>query len=115
MVEQMFDTVGEAVGIHVLLLITERAVWKTKEKYDEATLIKFSEEGIVLDQLQSIGEERTKLIVNEFILAFTATLGRLIGKQLVSQLMAQLPIEDAALEVTNSGFRAHVNRSSGHR
>lgn len=90
MVNDVFDSVKQAIGIHVLLLVIERALWQTKKKYEEASMITFSEEGICLDSLNSVDSERAKLVVYSFIMSIIMTLGNLIGKQLANQLTEQL-------------------------
>ncbi len=90
MAGEMFDSVGQAIGIHVMLLVIEHAHWKTKQKYEEAELIHFSEEGITLDGLDQLDPARAKIVAHEFVMFVVATLGRLVGKQLARQLTEQL-------------------------
>lgn len=93
MVTETFHTVGQAIGIHVMLLVVEHALWKTKHKYQEASLINFSEDGIVLQGLSELEPERARAIAQEFILSIIATLGRLVGQQLAHQLTEQLQVD----------------------
>jgi len=88
-VNDVFDSVVKSVGIHVTLLITERALWLTKHKYEEAALINFSEDGIDLAKLQEIDPERAKLIILSLIKNISTTLSQLVGKQLAFQLTEQ--------------------------
>jgi hypothetical protein len=90
MCAEMFMSVGQAIGIHILLLVIEHSIWQTKQKYEEAALIQFSEEGISLDVLDTIDSEKAKLVAHDFMMAIVATLGRLVGKQLAQQLTMQL-------------------------
>lgn len=90
MVGEMFDSVGRAIGIHVLLLVIEHAHWKTKQNYEEAELIHFSEKGINLDRLDELEPARAKAVAHDFVMSVIATLGRLVGKNLASQLTDQL-------------------------
>lgn len=96
MVGEMFDSVGKAIGIHVMLLVIEHAHWKIKQKYEEAELIHFSEEGIFLDGLDELEPARAKSVAHEFVMFVVTTLGRLVGKQLARQLTEQL--QDGCLE-----------------
>jgi len=89
-VNEVFDSLVQSIGIHVTLLVTERALWLTKHKYEEASLITFSESGINLDQLAALDPERSKLIFLSFITNITATLSHLVGKQLAYQLTEEL-------------------------
>ncbi|MEG6523179.1 hypothetical protein [Desulfotomaculum sp. 1211_IL3151] len=43
MLKDTFQSVSQAIEIHVMLLVIERALWVTKHKYEEASLITFSE------------------------------------------------------------------------
>lgn len=89
-IENMFCSIERALGVHVTLLLVERAIWKVREKYEEANLIEFSEQGINFDQLINVDPAKVNLITQEFITAFVATLSRLVGKQIASELTKQL-------------------------
>lgn len=90
MVGEMFDTVAQAIGVHVMLLVIEHAHWKAKQKYEEAELIHYSEDSVNLDRLDELEPARAKMVAHEFVMCIIATLGRLVGKQLASQLTEQL-------------------------
>ncbi|HWP96067.1 MAG TPA: hypothetical protein VN426_04390 [Syntrophomonadaceae bacterium] len=98
MIDEMFNTVGQAVGVHVILLVVEHSLWKTKHKYEDAERIHFSAEGIVLDDLSQLEPEKAQAIAEEFITMFVAALGRLVGKQMALQLTQQLN-EDSASDM----------------
>lgn len=95
MINEMHDTVGRIIGIHVLLLVVEHACWKTGQKYGEAAMISFSEAGISLERLEKLEPERAGLIAHDFFMAIVETLGRLVGSQMARQLMEQLKIDRA--------------------
>lgn len=86
MIEDLFESVGETIGIQVFVIIFERALWKTELKYDEADLIKISEDGVELQELSKIQPERAVLVLTEFLNNIINTLVQLIGKQVVKQL-----------------------------
>lgn len=90
MVNDVFHSVTQAIGIHVMLLVVERALWQTRSKYEEASLITYSEEGICLDGLADLAPERSKLVMYSFIMSIIATLGHLVGGQIANQLIGQL-------------------------
>lgn len=92
MCSEMFNSVGQAIGIHVLILVIERAQWQTKQKFEEAALICLSEEGISLDELDKIDPDKAVLVAHDFIMGIVSTLSRLVGKQLAQQLTEQLQI-----------------------
>ena len=89
-IDEMFSSTERALGIHVTLLLVERAVWKVREKYEEANLIGYSEEGIFLEKLNQLEPSKVNLITQEFINDFVTILSRLVGKQLASELTTQL-------------------------
>jgi len=91
---EAFKSVSQAIGIHEMLLVLEHALWKTKQQYEEAALIEFSEEGIFLGGLDQLHPEKAKEIALFFITSIVATLGRLVGIQLVNQLTGQLKVLD---------------------
>lgn len=93
MINEIFLKVGQAVGVHVVLLVIEHSLWKTRHKYADADLIRFSEEGIELEALAQLDSDKAEAIAEEFITMFVATLGRLVGKQLARQLIHQLDDE----------------------
>jgi hypothetical protein len=107
MCTEMFMSVGQAIGIHVLLLVIEHSLWQTKQKYEEAALIRFSEEGISLDALDTIDSEKANLVAHDFMMAIVATLGRLVGKQLAQQLTEQL--QDGGKEESKDEADIHRN------
>ncbi len=90
MVSEMIESVGHAIGIHVMLLVIEHALWSTKLKYEEAELISFSEAGVAMDGLDNLEPKKAGLIAHSFMMSMIATLGRLVGTQLARQLTEQL-------------------------
>ena len=90
MLSEIFDSVSASIGIHVMLIVLERSLWKTKYKYPEAAKISFSEDGIDLNGLDSLEPAQATLIVNEFVMAISGTLGRLIGMQVAEKLTKKL-------------------------
>lgn len=93
MIPEIFESVSQAIGVHVMLLVLERALWQTKLKYEEADLIQFSEDSISLEGLDDLEQEKAQAITYEFIMAVIATMGRLVGIQLAHQLTSQLQID----------------------
>lgn len=94
MVKETFASVGQAIGIHVMLLVVERALWTTRHKYEEAAVITCSEEGVTLDGLDELDPERASLIAHFLMMSIISTLGRLVGIQLAKQLTEHLQKED---------------------
>lgn len=93
LINEIFQSASYTIGVHVTLLVVERAVWKTKSKFEEANLISFSEDGICLDGLAQLNPELANKVIQEFLKAYVETLGRLVGKQLALQIAEQLQNE----------------------
>ena len=93
MLPEIFNSVCAAIGTHVMLIVLERSLWKTKIKYPEAAKIRFSEEGIFLDELETLESDKAEIIVNDFVLSIIDTLGRLIGIQVAEKLTEKLLAE----------------------
>ena len=90
MIEGMFSSVEKAIGSHVLQLLIEHAHFQTKQKYEEADLIRYSLDGIFLDDLEKISEDKAELIAHEFIMQIISSLGRLVGKEMANKLTEYL-------------------------
>ena len=90
MIDDLFISVGQTVGIQVFVIIFERALWKTELNYVEADLIHVSESGVELQELSKIAPDRAVLVLTEFLNNIVNTLVQLIGKQVVKQLTEEL-------------------------
>jgi len=90
MIDDLFVSVGQTVGVQVFVIIFERALWKTELNYVEADLIHVSEAGIELQELSKIAPDRAVLVLTEFLNNIVSILVQLIGKQLVKQLTEEL-------------------------
>ncbi len=101
MLPEMFKSVSQAIGIHVMLLVLEHALWQIRIKYEKASLIQFSEDGISLEMLETIDPEEAQAVAYEFIMAIINTLGRLVGMQLAKQLIEQLETDTREEQVKN--------------
>jgi hypothetical protein len=89
--EELFQSVGQSLGIHVLLLIIEHALWQTKQKNGDAILITYTEAGISFDELaKNLDPVRAEQAAHELITAIVSALGKLVGIQIVNQLTEQL-------------------------
>lgn len=99
MIPDVFQSVGQAIGIHVMLIVLEHALWQTKYKYEDAGLIEFSEHGVSLDRLDDLEPEKAQLIAYEFVMAVISTLGRLVGMQLANQLTEKLQEDERGKQI----------------
>lgn len=89
-IDKLYISVGQVVGAHVFTIVLEHALWKTQLKYEEAAMIEISEDGVSVEVLFEIEQDRADLIGNEFVLNIVFTLGNLVGKQLAEKLTQDL-------------------------
>jgi bifunctional DNase/RNase len=89
-IDDLFESVAQVVGIHVFVIVLERALWKTKLKYEEAVMIQISEDGVLLRELSEVEPDRATLVAHEFLINIVNTLGHLVGRQLAKQLTEEL-------------------------
>jgi len=94
MINEIFDRVGQAVGIHVMLIVVEHALWNIRLEYEKASAISFSEQGVSFNGLEGINSEEAAAIAHGFVMGVIDTLGRLVGKKLAHQLTLQLHREE---------------------
>lgn len=94
MINETFCSVSGAIGIHVMLIVVEHALWSTKHKYEEADCIQLSEQGINFDALDELEEGIALAIAHELAITIIGTLGRLVGKQLARQLINDLHLKN---------------------
>ncbi len=88
--DTMFAHIAEALGVHVMALVVEHALWQTRQKYQEADLIYFAEDRINVEALDSLDPDRAELIFHEFHMMVVATLSRLLGDQIAQRLAGNL-------------------------
>ena len=90
-IDNLFKSIGQAVGVHVFVVVLERALWKTQLKYEEAAMIKVSEDGVsILEEMFVIDQDRAVLVAHEFLINIINTMGNLVGKELVKKLTDEL-------------------------
>ena len=77
------------VGIHTVVVLVQRAVWLTREKYAQAEGIYCDEQGIILKNLANLEPLKFKLIVEEFIGSLVNILTRLVGEDIADKLTAE--------------------------
>ena len=78
------------VGVHTVMVLVQRAVWLTRQKYVEAEMIGFSEAGISFDELQVVAPEQVRALVEEFISSLMGILTSLVGKEITQKLVQEI-------------------------
>ncbi len=87
----------DLVGVHTVLILVSRAVWDTERKYEQAKFIRFSEDGILLDDLiKNVEAQTVKVVFEEFFGSLISILTRLVGRDITEKLAHEV---DAILKV----------------
>lgn len=90
LVKKTMESMTKSLGIHVVIIIIEHALWKTRHKYEEAHLIRLSEENVYFDQLDKVSPEIARSVIQEFLFCIIDSLGNLVGEQMASSLASGL-------------------------
>lgn len=93
-IQQIINSMIKSLGIHVVTIIFEHALWKTKHKYEEADLISLNDETVHLDLSDKIDPEKAEFVVHEFLLSIIDSLTCLVGKQMAAKLVRELNNEE---------------------
>lgn len=87
----------DLVGVHTVLILVSKAVWDTERKYEQAKFIRFSEDGILLDDLIKNEDAQTiKVVFEEFFGSLISILTRLVGRDITEKLAHEV---DAILKM----------------
>lgn len=79
------------VGVHTVMVLAQRALWVTGQKYPEAEAIKFDEGGISFEGLKSLGDARKAIaVVEEFHGALITILARLVGLDIAKKIAREI-------------------------
>ncbi len=78
------------VGIHTVVVLVERSLWQTRQKYAEAELISVSETGVSFEGLAGIETEQLKKILEDLFASLIDILTRLVGKEITQKLAEDL-------------------------
>jgi len=87
---QIWSKMVALVGIHTVMVLVQRALWMTKQKYFEAEAIKVSEDGIFFDALQGMETKRLKTILEEFFGSLVSILTRLVGNEITKKITQEI-------------------------
>lgn len=91
---RVFDSVRSVLGINVMLIVLESALYKIRNQYPEASAIHFSENGIVLDEIEKLPTDKAIIIIEGFMQSVIDTMARLMGKKKVEAAAFQLKLDD---------------------
>ncbi len=89
--KKVWDRMVGMVGIHAVTILVQRAVWITGDKYEEASNIKFDENGITFGNIsEGYDEAELKLLLEEFFGTLVMILARLVGKEMAIKIVKDL-------------------------
>ncbi len=74
------------VGIHTVMVLVQRSLWQTRQKYAEAELISVSEAGVSFDVLDGIETEQLKKIMEDLFASLIDILTRLLGEEITRKI-----------------------------
>lgn len=87
---QAWRRMVDLVGVHTVNILIERAAWLSREKYNEASLIEYSEAGISFSRMDPIEPSQAKAVVEEFFISLIDILTRLVGKEITRKLAEEI-------------------------
>ncbi len=88
---KVWDRMVELVGVHTVMVLVQRAVWVTQQKYSDAEFIQFDENGISFNMLkEKIHSDDIKEIVEEFFGSLISILTRLVGEDIAKKLAQEI-------------------------
>ena len=97
LLQRAWQRMVDLVGIHTVMVMPQRALWMTRQKYGEAELIHFDEGGFSFKELEILDRERLKALVEEFVSTMLGILAGLLGKEFTEKLAHEI---DELLELT---------------
>ena len=85
-----WQSMADMIGVHAVLILTQQAVWMTRQKYAEAELIMISDEGISFSEFKGIDRALVKGMAEEFISSLLSVLTRLLGTDIAARLAREI-------------------------
>lgn len=85
-----WQRMADIIGVHAVMILTQRAVWMTRQKYAEAELITISDAGISFSGLKNMDPAVVKVLAEEFIVSLISILIRLLGTDIAARLAQEL-------------------------
>ena len=84
---RVWDQMVNLVGVHATTVLVQRALWLTRNKYEEADSILIRDDGIAFERVsQDIDSTHCKEMAEEFFASLIGILTRLVGMEIVESL-----------------------------
>ncbi len=88
-----WDRMVAMVGVHTVMILAQRAVWLTRQNYEEADAIRLDEDGLsLLDLAHVCDEDRAGLVAGEFFTCLFGILSRLVGQEMARKMSGDLDL-----------------------
>lgn len=87
---QTWQRMVNLVGVHTVIILVQRALWMTQQKYGEASRIELDETGISFNRLETASPDITKTLVEEFFGSLISILTRLVGRDIARKLAEEI-------------------------
>ncbi len=84
--KKAWEKMVSIVGIHTVMVLVQRSLWQTRQKYAEAELFSVSETGVSFEALAGIETEQLKKIMEDLFASLIDILTRLVGKEITQKL-----------------------------
>jgi len=91
--EQIWNKIVPLLGVHTVMVLVQRALWMTKQKYFDAGAIKVDESGIFFNDLAGMDAEDLKKILEDFFSSLVCILARLVGEEIANKITRKIDFE----------------------
>lgn len=90
LMRDVWSRMVKVLGIHTVLVIVQRALWSTRQAYDEAALIVLGDDGVDFTELRSKSPDKALSIMEEFLASLTGIMTRLIGIEMSRKIAQEI-------------------------
>lgn len=87
---QTWHKMVDLVGAHTVVILVQRAIWLTQQRYGEASLIELDETGLSFQKLEGANMQTVKAVMEELFTSLIAILTRLVGREITGKLIAEM-------------------------
>ncbi len=88
--EQIWNKIVPLLGVHTVMVLVQRALWMSKQKYFDAGAIKVDESGIFFNDLSGMETEDLKNILEDFFSSLVCILARLVGEEIATKITRKI-------------------------
>jgi len=85
-----WDRMVRILGVHTVLVVAQRAVWMTKLKHNEATLIDVKDTGFDLKRLSEQSPTKCVAVAEELLMSLMSVVTKLVGLEMSRRIAADI-------------------------